>query len=81
MFDISTEDTVAKTLRINTSFENWTKDSWMNGMVYEGSTACMGYKEDDEYGLDTKNPELCKCEPVIKDMGNTNDVETWTRAQ
>ena len=46
----------------------------MDGRMYEGFTACMKCQGEDEYVLDTKNPELCKCDPEIKDLGIINDV-------
>ena len=67
---ISTEDMVARLLRVDRSLENWSEEEWLRGVVYDGFEACLACKGDEDYVLDMSNLEVCKC---MKD-GSTKDV-------
>ena len=71
---ISTEDMVARLLRVDKSLENWTEVEWLRGVVYDGFEACLVCKGEEEYILDVNNPEVCKCmkDGVMKDMFQCN---------
>ena len=72
---VSTEDMIAKMLKKDRSLEGWTRDTWWNGVIYEGYTACMKCVGHEDYTFDKQNPELCSCMEIgqnAKDMVKLN---------
>ena len=68
---ISTEDMVARVVRLNASNEGWTRDNFWKNMktrVYKSCDECTG---EDDYTWDDDNPETCGCEDGVDEDGRT----------
>ena len=76
---ISTEDMVARMIKVDRSLENWDENSWWEGVKYGKYMACVDCKGDMEYKLDLDNPELCVCENVKDLLSPTDVVRTSVR--